>query len=221
MGVLKIFDVKEDIQGMLGIWELTESCGSLHEQFRFSEKEKSQYEKIINEKRKCEFLAIRLLLQEMMHNKTEISYNNAGKPFLDEKLHLSISHSSDLVAVLLSKQPAGIDVENLGRNIERVAARFLSIQETIHLQNINNAGRARVLYWCAKEALFKCTPMSDIDFKNHISIDPFFPVTDSGKFGGRLIKNNHLANFIFHYQIFKNNAVVYCLETDNPWDQIK
>jgi hypothetical protein len=57
---------------MLGVWELSEPCSALLREFCFSDKEQLEFNKITNEKRKCEFLAVRLLLQKMMQHKKEL-----------------------------------------------------------------------------------------------------------------------------------------------------
>jgi 4'-phosphopantetheinyl transferase len=214
MGVVKILDLKEYQVGKLGILELNETCSVLLQEFRFTEKEQLEYSKITNEKRKCEFLAVRLLLQKMMQKKQEIYYTNSGRPFLQEKLHISISHSPELAVILLTDKPSGVDVESLQRKTDTIATRFLSNSELQHIDTTPNPAITRILYWCAKEALFKCTPWEGIDFKSQILIKPFLPDSGSGDFFGQLIKNNQPVNFVFHYFIQNNNAIVYCIEPD-------
>lgn len=210
MGVVKIINLKELPEGKLGIWELTETCDSLINGFRFTKNEKKEFLKITNEKRKCEFLTVRLLLYEMMQTKNELHYDNSGKPCLAENRHISISHSSNLVVILLSDKQAGIDVENLNRNTEKIASRFLAESELKHVADTSHPEYTRILYWCAKEALFKCTPFDGIEFKSQILINPFHPAPGSGKFYGQLLIKEQQANFVFHYFILKKNAVVYC-----------
>lgn len=212
MGVVKIFDLSEDINGKLGIWEMNDSYAYLREKCNLSENDEKRIALIANEKRRCEFLSVRMLLQKMLSHREEITYNEAGKPELQNDYHITISHSSRLAAVLLSEQPTGIDIEQLNRNTEKVATRFLSEQENNHVQCTSNPPLTRLLYWCAKEALFKCSPLSGIDFRKHILINSFFPEPGRGKFFGQLTKDNQLVNFVFHYFIFNGHAVVYCTE---------
>lgn len=212
MGVVKISDLTERIEGMMGIWELKEASSSLFRDFLFSEKEQAEFNKISNERRKCEFLAVRLLLQNMLSEKKELHYTNSGKPFLKGNVHISISHSSELAVVLLTNKPAGIDVESLQRKTDTIAPRFLSDTELQHINSTSVPSYTRILYWCAKEAMFKCAPLEGIDFKSQMLIKPFQPEISSGNFKGQLVKNNLLINFIFQYLIVKNNAIVYCTE---------
>lgn len=214
MGVIKISELPEGYKGMLGIWELSESCNALFREFSFSDKEQLEFNNITNDRRKCEFLAVRLLLQKMMQQKKELNYNGSGKPILEENIHISISHSSELAVVVLTEKPAGIDVESIQRKTDKIAARFLSDSELQHINTTQDPAFTRILYWCAKEALFKCTPLEGIDFKNQLLIKPFLPVFGSGNFYGQQLINNQVVNFVFHYSIMNNNAIVYCFEKD-------
>lgn len=215
MGIINISELQEDFRGLLGVWDLSETCSALLDDFHFSEKEQREFNKITNDKRRCEYLAVRLLLQKMMQKKKELYYTNSGKPFLEENIHISISHSSELAVVLLTDKPAGVDVESLQRKTDKIASRFLSDSESQHIQSTPDPAFTRILYWCAKEALFKCTPLEGIDFKSQLLIKPFHPVSGSGNFCGQLIENNQPANFVFHYFIMNNNAIVYCNEKEN------
>jgi phosphopantetheinyl transferase len=212
MGLISISELQQGEKGKLGIWELSETCNALLEDYSFSVKEKLEYEKITSKKRKCEFLAVRKLLTEMMQHKQELYYLPSGKPFLNEKLHISISHSAELAVILLTAKRAGIDVESLQRNTSKIATRFLSENELQAISNTPNPDYTRLLYWCAKEAMFKCTSLRGIDFKSQIRINPFQPYTESGHFTGYLLNNNEITEFAFTYFIINSNAIVYCME---------
>ena len=212
MGIVKIVEINKFPAQKLGIWEFNEDSNALVKNFQFTNIEKQQYLSITNEKRKCEYLAVRLLLQVMMQKKMVLYYNSFGKPFLDGSQHISISHSSQLIVILLSAIPVGIDVESVTRNTEKVASRFLSEEEQQHINTTTNPACTRILYWCAKEALFKCTPFNDIEFKSQILIHPFIPSQGSGIFYGMLLKNEKHTHFVFHYLTVHENAVVFCME---------
>ena len=141
--------------GILGIWELTESSESLISVFEFSENEKEEFNKIKFEKRKTEYLATRLLLKHILNKKTEIIYHDHGRPVLKNQiLKISISHSANFVSIIISEKNIGIDVEQVNRNVEKVANRFMSIQELKDVQNCGDVQKARILYWGAKESIF-------------------------------------------------------------------
>jgi phosphopantetheinyl transferase len=212
MGLVKISGLPEVKGGILGVWELGEPCKSLLEDFQFSEKEKLEFNKLKNEKRKCEYLAVRLLLKKMMLSRHELNYQSSGKPFLDVDLNISISHSSELVVILLAETRVGVDVESLGRNTVQIASRYLSEAELQEVEKSNNPAFTRILYWSAKEALYKCAFLTGIDFKNNIQINSFRDTNESGHFTGQLSINNQITGFEFSFSTFKKNVIVYCIE---------
>lgn len=195
--------------GEIGIWQLTETSDDLKKQFRFSREEEVKYENIKAEKRRTEFLAARLCLEILLAEKPEIEYLKSGKPFLkNTNKELSITHSSELVVVLVSDKKVGIDAENIHRNIDKVAHRFLHKKEfeTIHLSKNPQVGK--ILYWSAKEAIFKCTEIEGVQFNEQIYISPF-EIKNEGIFKGCL---NNTDCFILGYFFYENNVIVYCVE---------
>lgn len=195
--------------GVLGIWKLTESATNLTSQFRFSEKEKEEFCKIKVERRKKEYIATRLLLKNLLDKKPVIIYLESGKPELENsRKNISISHSSEFVVALVSEKNIGIDVENTQRNIKKIANRFLCEDEFEHIQKTDDSQIATVLYWSAKEAIFKCTNIDGIQFDKQIFIQPF-EIKTKGKFSGTLNKNTH---YKLWYFFIENNVIVYCVE---------
>ena len=195
--------------GVLGIWKLSESPSDLISNFIFTEKERTEFDIITSEKRKAEYLATRILFQELLNIKPEISYHKSGKPEL-KNIHkkISISHSSDFVVVLISDKIVGIDIENTSRNISKIANRFLSNPELEYIQKLEDSQLAAILYWSAKEAIFKCTDEDGILFDKQIYIHPF-EIKKEGKFTGTLNKN---IQYKLWYMLYENNVIVYCIE---------
>ena len=195
--------------GALGIWKLSESVTELVAQFRFSDIEKKEFGKIKFDRRKTEYLATRLLLQLLLNKKPEINYLESGKPKLNNSSkNISISHSADFVVVLLSEKNIGIDVENIHRKIEKIATKFLHKDELKVIGKSNNKQVAAVLYWSAKEAIFKCTGQDGIQFNTQIIIEPF-SIKNEGYFVGTLNKKIH---YKLWYRFYENNVIVYCVE---------
>lgn len=201
--------------GTIGIWEITETADILSSEFSFSPMEFLEYNGIRAEKRKVEYLAARLILQKLFDKKDEIHYHESGKPVLiNSNVHISISHSANLVVVMVSNQKNGIDVELTNRNIDRVARRFLSQDEYSHIQELENSQLAKIIYWGAKESIFKCSDYQGVNFYKQILIYPF-PFENAGSFTGKLIANEITEYFKLWYFKFQNNIVVYCVEDKN------
>src|SRR5690554_395753 len=153
MGLIRIQEISGELNGKIGIWQLNESSSSLMEKYCCTASEEDLFLKISNERRKCEYLSVRLLLNEMLPGTSEITYTETGKPELLNGCHISISHSAHLAVILLSDQPAGIDVESLDRKTEKISRRFLSDQEIKHIHTTTSPSLTSLLYWCAKEAM--------------------------------------------------------------------
>ncbi|MCL4484285.1 MAG: 4'-phosphopantetheinyl transferase superfamily protein [Bacteroidetes bacterium] len=159
--------------GQLGFWEITETTDQLLALLNPKNEELASFLQLRNELRKREWLAARLLLRHMSGS-AKINYDPTGKPLLENSTgHISISHSYDRVVLYIHpEQLPGIDIELITRNVERAARKFLSTKElddcTIDGQLSN---KDLMLRWCAKEAVFKMVPYTDVDFASQIDCE--------------------------------------------------
>ena len=163
--------IENSNNGLLGCWEISEETEELFSLFNPMKEELENYFLFRNESRKREWLAARLLLREMIHGTSKIVYDASGKPLLiNSPGHISISHSSNSVVIYYhpENQP-GIDIELFSRDVGRIAKRFLSPKE---LADCTFDGllsnKDLMLRWCAKEAVFKMVPYSNIEFASQI-----------------------------------------------------
>lgn len=117
--------------------------------------------------RKAEWYTTRELLKEVCPQ-AEISYGVNGEPLLsgsEEYSHLSISHGAGKVAILLSKNHCGVDIESATRNFSRVATRFLSDRERTFITPEDYP-----VAWSAKEAIFKFFQGKEVEFLSDFEI---------------------------------------------------
>lgn len=93
-------------------------------------------------------LGIALSLDEPL-----IALDGSGKPYLPEtpEIHISLSHTRGAVAVAVSENPVGIDLEHPRRVSDRVAARCFTGREREHATD----SERRLEIWTRKEALLK------------------------------------------------------------------
>ncbi|MFW5755074.1 MAG: 4'-phosphopantetheinyl transferase family protein [Tangfeifania sp.] len=198
--------------GTVGIWKLSETSSELLSMVQLFESEKSVFQTIKNEKRKKEYLAVRALLKKMTGAGFKITYEKSGCPkLLNYPVNISISHSAELAVIFLSEKNAGIDVENTSRDIAQVAKRFLSETEMAHTEKSPDKQTMQIIYWGAKEAIFKCTCEENIRFNNQIRILPF-ELNNEGNFRGELTISDRQFRFDLGYFKVENNVVVYCVE---------
>lgn len=198
--------------GIIGIWNLNDSVDDLYKYCQLSDSEKLKFDFLIAERRKKEFLATRILLHKLLGKTQEINYEKVGKPFLkNSSKKISISHSTDFVTIFISERNIGIDVEQTTRSIDKVAKRFIHPKEQEFIETLENQQLAKILFWSAKEAIFKCSRSQGILFNKQIYIKPFLLKTE-GYFKGILKIDENKIIFDLHYLFFKNNVMVYCVE---------
>ena len=114
-----------------GIWKIEESSEVLLSLLRNREEYLPQLELIRTEQRRREWLACRVLLQELTGGPVCVAYRPNGAPYLSgSSLHISISHTKGYAAVLLQNRPAaGIDIEYHSGRVSRIRSRFMNPEE--------------------------------------------------------------------------------------------
>jgi len=145
------------------VWEITESLEELLD--LYGNINTTNY---TSEKRKKEHLISRIMVNKLCENGT-IIYNEFGAPELDNGKHLSISHSNELVTIIISDTKSGIDIEKISEKALRIASKFVSEKNLIKL----NKEKA-TLIWCLKEAIYKWHQKGGVDFIKDIIISKFF-----------------------------------------------
>jgi phosphopantetheinyl transferase (holo-ACP synthase) len=127
----------------------------------------------IEHKRELEAGGIAFLLQELFPRQSiNLQYTAEKKPYLENSnCHISISHSHDMLAILVSDtHSTGVDVELIREKVINIREKFLNAQE------LNFAGddvEKLTTLWAAKEAIFKAHGKKGVEFATNILIDPF------------------------------------------------
>lgn len=170
----KFFD---DDSHILGVWKIEEDVDELLGQLMMKPSELEMLESFKNDTRKIQWLSVRVLIRILLGNPAypfEILYDEYNKPNLVEsKYNVSISHSKNKAAVLLSQRDKlGIDIEHIHPKIERVINKFLSPAEIEAAPKGFEIEYYHVC-WCTKEALYKLNGRHGINFIDDIKIKPF------------------------------------------------
>ncbi len=134
-----------------------------------SEAEEKYFCGIKNNRRRYEWLLVRYLIQTEIYN-AQIAYSPNGKPYLeDSDLNISISHTDNFVAVLLSsKEEIGLDVQLPKQQLLKIRHKFISEEEQQWLDYENIFQLCQL--WSAKEALFKLHEKGSLDFKTNMRL---------------------------------------------------
>ena len=165
-----------DNQSKIAVVPLTEYSESLLDRLSFKERYLPVIEKM-SENRKREWLAIRVILKELLGEEKEILYNSLGKPYLsDNSFHIGISHTKGYAALIFNKEnEVAIDIEKITEKVENVWKRFVNEEEEKALSQSNELIHL-LLYWSAKESIYKWLGVENVDFKADLHIAPFEPV---------------------------------------------
>lgn len=124
--------------------------------------------------KKLESMAARFCLHQLSSefDRLILVQNDRNRPFFQHSdWHISLTHSYPYVAAACSrKYRIGVDIEKPGRNIEKIAPRFLSPTE---LEKWNESSNLLTLAWSAKESVYKAVGKPGLSFQNEIIISDF------------------------------------------------
>jgi phosphopantetheinyl transferase len=164
---------------LTGIWRITESWQELLESLADKDVYYSDVMRMPSDKRKQEWLAVRLLLQHLSGSSVRIEYRENGAPYLSgSACNISLSHTKGFAAIILSKNKnPGIDVEYRSIRAWRLYKKYMNENEwkmiTPTTDTSTNIADIATICWCAKETAYKALGATCVDFSEHFSIEPF------------------------------------------------
>jgi 4'-phosphopantetheinyl transferase len=119
---------------------------------------------------KEQFLATRKLLA-LENTDYKITYDNNGKPLLNSKYNISISHSHEIAAIAISdNSKIGLDAQLNENKIINIQDKFLNPSEKL---NIVESPSLKILtmIWTSKESIYKAVGIKGISFSDNIKIE--------------------------------------------------
>jgi 4'-phosphopantetheinyl transferase len=159
------------------LWKIEEKAEDLYIQLKLDEQEQAYVERLSKGKRHLHWLGTRVLLRTMLRTDEYIDckVDIHGKPYLvNLPYHISLSHSFDYAAVMISKNGAvGIDIELIKEKVERIAEKFMQPAELAFINSNNHKLQQLYVCWCAKEAVYKCYGQKEVSFLDNILLEPF------------------------------------------------
>ena len=197
----------------VAVWKVDETVEQLRSMFHQFSIYEAGYARFSAEKRKQEWLAVRVLLKEILGEEKEIVYHPSGKPFLkDNSLHISFSHTNGYVAVALHPSAeVGVDIEQYGHRVQRVASRFIREDEKVSIASGDEI-YGLLLHWSAKETMFKLMDDQAVDFIDHLHILPFV-LQEQGSFEACEYRSGKEQRFLIHYDTHPDYVLTFaCLE---------
>ena len=102
-----------------------------------------------------------------------VVYDSFGKPHLKDGKHISITHSYNFSAVVISDREVGIDIEKQREKITKIATKFIGYESFYLKDNDPKLIQKLTWIWCVKESLYKLFATPGMVFKTHFLVLPF------------------------------------------------
>ncbi|RED50625.1 4'-phosphopantetheinyl transferase family protein [Seonamhaeicola aphaedonensis] len=160
-------------QTCVKIWKISESYIDLMKPLALTKASLERVEDMKSEIHQRGFLSVRHLLREFGYQDADLYYDNFGKPHLKDGKHISITHSFNFSAVIVSDLIVGIDVEKQRDKITIIAHKFIDYENDYLNEGSPDYIRKLTILWCIKESLYKLFLTPGLSFKNHCFAIPF------------------------------------------------
>ena len=119
------------------------------------------------------FLSIRHVLAEFGYEDADLFYDENGKPHLKDGKQISITHSFNFSAVIISDLIVGIDIEKQRDKITVIAHKFIDYEFDYLNENDTDYIKKLTTIWCVKESLYKLFATPGLSFLQHCLVIPF------------------------------------------------
>jgi phosphopantetheinyl transferase len=197
------------------VWKVTEPFAELFEQVVLNESNNNRLNGMKSEMHQRAFLSVRKLLQETGYTDLDLYYDEFGKPHLLDGKYISITHSHEFSAIIISNETVGIDIEMQRDKIIRIADKFCDTEfqflaPIVGSEKAKEYIRKLTVIWGAKEAIFKIRNEKGISFKHHIHVEEF--EINAKQTAAKLHFNKLVKNFNIHFEELENFTLVYAFE---------
>ncbi len=204
MPLYDIIKPKSDTQIL--IWKITETFEDLKKDLILKPESQFRLNNMRSIAHQKGFLSVRQLLKTAGLSDADLYYDNTGKPFLNTKQNISISHSHEFAVIALSSKEIGIDIELCHDKIKKIAKKFVGFEENY----IQNEVVQLTIVWAIKEAVFKMMCQTGISFKTHFLVEEFY-IKDQ-KTNCIYKKENTTRTFEVFIEKIENFALAYAFE---------
>ncbi len=199
------------------IWKITEAEEKLAEGISLTPHCQERYEGMKSELHRRGFLSIRHLMALEGYEDRDLYYDELGKPHLRDGRFISITHSFQFTAIVISEHiPVGIDIEKQREKILKIAHKFTPISEYGSLEDPLLLMRKLTVVWCGKESLYKINSTLGLSFLQNIDIRDF--EMGQGMTSGNIHLNGETSLFEISFMEFEGFTCAFALQCDpnNP-----
>ncbi len=196
-----------------GVWQNVESDDFFLNNLKLYNLEQQEVA-ALKARKKSEWLCSRYLLDQVTDHRLSGAClkDTFGKPYIDgSQDFISISHTFDFTAVIVSRKVCGIDLQVMVPKILTIGPRYISDREMTFIPENNKLHYYHVI-WGAKEAMYKCYGTKELDFKNQLVIHDFYYFHDGFYFNGEIIKGSFKTKYKLFCKQIDQMILVYATE---------
>ncbi|MEN3323371.1 4'-phosphopantetheinyl transferase superfamily protein [Mariniflexile soesokkakense] len=164
--------ITPDSQTVVKIWKISESFDDLMQSVNLKPKSLERVLGMKSEMHQRGFLSVRCLLKAYGYEDVDLSYDENGKPYLKDGKYISITHSFNFSAVIISDAITGIDIEKQRDKIGVIAHKFIDYEFSYLNENTIDYVNKLTVIWCVKESLYKLFATPGLSFKQHCLVIP-------------------------------------------------
>ncbi len=204
--------INHSIHTTIYVWRIEESALDLFDSIVIADKSVVRLSGMKSDLHRRGFLSVRMLLQEAGYTDNDLFYDDLGKPHLRDGKHISITHSHNFAAIVISDVSMGIDMEKIREKIAVIAPRFMEDDFIFPAKTDAEYIKKLTIVWGVKEAIFKIRNEKGISFRNHIMVESFEMLSQNG-LAHLHFQGIHQA-FEMHFLQLQNFMLVYAFEKD-------
>lgn len=136
---------------LLGLWKIDESYEDFFILYPWLDCLRNSIESSHKSvQRRCEILAVRLLIREIIDEEVTLFHEKDGRPYLSNGLNISISHTKGYAVIIVSKSKiVSVDIEYISQRVLKIKDKFMRTDE--HACSLIEY----LIHWCTKETLYK------------------------------------------------------------------
>mgnify|MGYP001290947617 CR=1 FL=1 len=159
---------------------------------------------------KEQFLGTRKIL-ELENSDCTITYDIDGKPSLNSEFNISISHSHEIAALVISNnRMIGLDVQFKESKILNIQNKFLNKFEKLNIGGDPSIDILTMI-WTSKESIYKAIGLKGVSFSENIQIEKFTEKDEIGK--GHYI--NGIEKVKFDLKFYYLDEYIVCYASQN------
>lgn len=165
--------ITSNSQTVVKIWKITESFDDLMAPITLKPETKKRVLGMKSELHQRGFLSVRHLLAAFGYEDADLFYDENGKPHLKDGKEISITHSFNFAAVIISDSIIGIDIEKQRDKITVIAHKFIDYENDYLDEKAPEYIKKLTTIWCVKESLYKLFATPGVSFKKYFLVIPF------------------------------------------------